>query len=159
MAQFVTDRKPEHVELLKRLRKKSWADMTSSEKDLWYGEAAKGAYNHMDLNRVESVVAEIVGMTGLALTTKTNWTVWDVPLTTDMERYIGNVKDILNYCRTITDISGYPALPTTMNNLTLSGANNIEKVLELAYEAIRHYHRPAAALGEFTIGLSTLGGK
>lgn len=152
MAQFITDRSQYHIELLKRLRKKRWVDMTSSERDLWYGEAAKGAYNHMDLNRVETAVAELANKFSLTLTTKTNWTVWDIPLATDMSRYLSNVVAIRNHCATLGSVSNFPTLPTNMNALSLEGANNIEKVLELAYG-----FAVSSEIGKFEIGKSTLG--
>lgn len=85
--------------------------------------ATKGAYNYSDLNRVERAVAEISDDLGLGLTTKTNWTMWDVPRMSDWTRYINNVK-------TIRDILGSSiALPEIGDKLTYSDANNIEKIL------------------------------
>lgn len=158
MVQLITDRKQQHIELLKRLRKKRWADMTASERTAWYGEATKGAYNYTDLNRVENAVAEIAALAGLSLTTKTNWTVWDTPVSSDMSRYLNNVARIRSYCATLGSVSNFPTLPSTMSGLTLESANNIEKVLELAYEVVKNSIRPGSELGEFKLGVSTLGG-
>lgn len=86
-------------------------------------KATKGAYNYSDLNRVERAVAEISDDLGLGLTTKTDWTMWDVPRMSDWTRYINNVK-------TIRDILGSSiALPEIGDKLTYSDANNIEKIL------------------------------
>lgn len=97
----------------------------------------KGTYSYTDLNRVEAAVSEIAALfpvlgTSLVLTTKTNWGLpgaflsaeW--PVTSQMQRYLGNVVAIKNNF-------GIPVqLPATMAKLTWSGANNIEKVLQMA---------------------------
>ena len=92
--------------------------------------ATKGAYNYSDLNRVERAVSEISEIAGLGLTTKTTWTMWDVPKSSDMARYLSNIELIRSFFDIDVDI------PTTMNNLTYADANNIELVLQAAYGAI-----------------------
>lgn len=129
--QLVVDRTQAHVDLLNRLRKKGWANMSPSEKNQWYGEAAKGAYNCSDLNRVESAVAELSSIFGLDLSTKTNWGIWDIPLDSEMDRYLGNVVKIRNM---MSGIPNLPVLPNNMDGLSYRSANNIEKVLMMAYE-------------------------
>lgn len=86
--------------------------------------ATKGAYNFSDLNRVERAVAEISSLENLKLTTKTNWGMWDVPTVSDMNRYLSNVKAIRTYAESSIE------LPDTMDNLTYTYANNIERVIE-----------------------------
>lgn len=90
--------------------------------------ATKGAYNYSDLNRVERMVEYISALKGLNLVTKTNWTMWEIPKASDMERYLSNIKSIRN------SISSSIELPNSMNNLTFTDANNIEKVLMEATE-------------------------
>ena len=92
--------------------------------------ATKGAYNYSDLNRVERAVAEISDRASLGLVTKTDWGAWDIPRTSDMTRYLNNIKTI----KTRYNIN--IALPDSMNHLTYETANNIEKILLAAYEAI-----------------------
>lgn len=91
--------------------------------------ATKGAYNYSDLNRVERAVAEISELAGLNLSTKTDWTMWDVPIEAEMTRYLSNVR----YIKTVFGID--TSLPETMNNLNYESANNIEKILQVAYQA------------------------
>lgn len=91
-------------------------------------EATKGAYNYSDLNRVERAVAEISDMAGMGLVTKTNWTMWDVPTATDMNRYLSNIRAIK------TRFGIETSLIDTMNNLNYTSANNIEKILLAAYQ-------------------------
>lgn len=93
-------------------------------------EATKGAYNYSDLNRVERAVEEISALAGLGLTTKTNWSMWDVPTMSEMSRYLGNIKSVRAYCGSTIE------LPESMNHLTYETANNIEKILLVAYDKV-----------------------
>lgn len=133
MVELITDRTQYHVSLLNRLRKKAFSSMTASEQDAWFTDAAKGAYNYTDLNRVETAVSELAAELGLNLVTKTNWTLWDIPIQADMERYLWNVEAIRDACP--GDVT-FPALPSSMSKLTFEGANNIEIVLQLVYEEL-----------------------
>lgn len=94
-------------------------------------EATKGAYNYSDLNRVERAVAELSDMLGLGLTTKTDWSMWDIPTALDMERYLRNVATLRQQLEAETTI---PAAPLSMNKLTYTDANNIELILSAVYE-------------------------
>lgn len=161
MVELITDRTQYHVTLLNRLRKKPWNSMTSSEQMAWNGEAAKGAYNYTDLNRVETAVSELAVELGLSLTTKTNWTLWDIPVQSDMDRYLGNVAAIRDAC---PGEVAFPDLPDSMNNLSFEGANSIEKVLLLVYEELHGVvvdpEEPGEysnVLGKFVLGKSVLG--
>lgn len=92
--------------------------------------ATKGAYNYSDLNRVERAVSEISDIEGLGLTTKTDWAMWDVPTKADMNRYLGNIGVLKTLYRVDIEI------PDSMENLTYETANNIERIILAAYEAI-----------------------
>lgn len=147
---LITDRTYAHVELLKKLNKKPYKDMTKDERNSWMsGEAAKGAYNYTDLNRVESAVAEIAAKMGLNLTTKTDWTIADIPDQVDMSRYLGNVVAIRDACPGGDE---FPTLPDDMSGLDYRGANNIERVLEIAYEHITSGVSGKGALGAMVLG-------
>lgn len=97
--------------------------------------ATKGAYNYSDLNRVERVVSEISDELGLNLVTKTDWKMWDIPRSEDMERFLNNIREIRAALPVRMDI------PETINKLTYDGANNIEKVLLGWYESNLFYYR------------------
>lgn len=97
--------------------------------------ATKGAYNYSDLNRVERAVKEIAEDIGLTLTTKTDWTMWDVPRVSDMVRYVDNVRAIQNA------LGGIIALPEIGDRFTYSDANNIELILSNASEYIENSPR------------------
>jgi hypothetical protein len=92
--------------------------------------ATKGAYNYSDLNRVERAVEEISDRAELNLTTKTNWTMWELPDETEMSRYLGNISAIKEH------FGINIGLPASMNNLTYEYANNIELILSAAYESL-----------------------
>lgn len=89
---------------------------------------AKGYYNHTDLNRVGHNVEYLSGVLngyGYAVTAspKTNWAVGNVPRASDMETYLGDVQAIKDRFYGATD------LPSSMNSLTHTDANNIEILL------------------------------
>lgn len=109
-------------------------------------QATKGAYNYSDLNRVERAVAELSDLFGLGLITKTDWSMWDIPTASDMERYINNIARIRAVCN---HISGVPQTPSDMNGLTYTAANNIEKILTAGYQqALSEYHSNDLICGE-----------
>ena len=159
MIELITNRTQYHVSLLNRLRKKPWSSMTASEQAAWNGEAALGAYNYTDLNRVETAVRELAAELGLNLTTKTDWTLWDIPVASEMERYLGNIVAIRDACP--GDVV-FPTLPVSMNGLTFEGANNIEIVLQMVNEELNKIpsgdeSEYSSILGEFVLGKSVLG--
>lgn len=148
MVNLITDRSLEHVNLHRRLAEKGWSNMTTSERTTWQsGDATKGAYNYTDLNRVETAVAELSEFFRLGLKTKTDWGNWDIPYLKEqgVERYLNNVKRVRDACPSSL---GFPTLPNSMDNLTYEGANNIEKVLVLAYQ----YAESIARSGEIYSG-------
>jgi hypothetical protein len=126
MVELITDRTQQHVDLLKALQKIGWDNLNSEQREQWYGEAAKGAYNHTDLNRVESAVAELAEILGIELTTKTDWGVWDLPTHSDMKRYLDNVEVIKN---AVWGGANLPHVPYHANGLTYEDANTIENIL------------------------------
>lgn len=146
---FITDRTQGDVEFLEYVRRKGYENLTAYERQQW--ERGRGAYNYNDLNRVESNVEWLAGQLGLTLTVKTNWTIWDVPTTSDMNRYLYNIRMVRDAC---TPGLGYPTLPTAMSNLTYAGANAIEKVLEICYQDVRG---SSAVLGMGRLGSMVLG--
>lgn len=145
MVNLITDRTQDHVILRNRLARKGWANMTASEREIWLsGDATKGAYNFTDLNRVESAVAEISDYFGLGLTTKTDWNNWDYLTEKEMNRYLNNVKAIVN---AFPDLVGFPELPYNMHYLTYESANNIEIAL-----LVVHRYLASVRCGEIYCG-------
>ena len=78
---FITDRTQADVDRLNELRLKRWSELTAAEQSEWLNDGLKGAYNAMDLNRVETAVqvlaAELTALGfPISVTTKTNWLLW-----------------------------------------------------------------------------------
>lgn len=92
--ELITNRTQHNVDTLTRLRRKGWQNLSATERAEYLGNAALGAYNYTDLNRVESAVASISSTKNLGLVTKTNWSAWDTPTQSDMERYLGNINAV-----------------------------------------------------------------
>lgn len=105
--------------------------MTAREQQEWYVNAAKGAYNYSDLNRVETAVSELSEFYNLGLVTKTDWTKWDTPTQADMTRYLSNIGVIRSMCFANLTL---PPLPATMDHLTYRVANDLEEILGIAYQ-------------------------
>ena len=159
---LITDRTQPDEERVEELAAKGYDAMSDAEKAEWDGEM-KGAYDASDLNRVESAVAylaellvllpielkEYAASKGVAfdaffdvpydaaaydLTTKTDWTELDSPTPEQMARYLENVKAL----RSALDYATSD-LPGSMDNLTIDGANAIEKALNGLYAAISEF--------------------
>lgn len=114
-------------------------------------------YEYTDLNRVESAVAEIAALfpaLGIAddMKTKTDWqlpadfSVETWPVESQMVRYLSNVERIKKL------FPNSIKLPTSMSELTWTGANNIEKVLQIAFERIRGIQKSYKYSGELFAG-------
>lgn len=97
--------------------------------------AVKGAYNYSDLNRVEMAVRDISELLEMNLVTKTDWSVWDVPLRDDINRYLGNLRAIRER------FSRPEMLPESLDKLTYTVANDIESFLEIAYRCADAVYR------------------
>lgn len=128
--EFVTDRTLADVERWRELHDKGWEAMTPEEQAEWLG-GMKGAYNHTDMNRVESLVEKFVarfreGGVNLSLVTKTDWTRSDWPTSTDMSRYFSNVAAIR--AAAVVDAKT-PEAPTVKMPFDYNRANDIEKIL------------------------------
>ena len=150
MPLMIYDRTPADLTRLLYLRRKidasGWDSLTAAEQNEWLS-GSKAAYNYTDLNRVEQAVHYLSDRLQLdgyysGNITKEDWCREDIPRHSDMLRYLGNVKRLVEvYCLLPTS----PGLPATMDQLDISGANAIEKVLvDINYligqmEAAYHY--------------------
>ena len=126
MLDFVTDRTQADVDRVNELSAKGWDNMTAEEQAEW-SAGLKGAYNYTDFNRVETAVAHLSEKFDLSLTTQTNWTKWDIPKQSDIDRFMGNIVAV----RAVASVyTATPNTPTSMNRLTYTLANDIEKILK-----------------------------
>ena len=88
----------------------------------------KGYYNYTDLNRVETWCEYLANLLTsysypVSITIKKNWTMSDLPNTTDMERIRSNVNAIK------TAFHAYTNIPENLEYMTIEKANDIEKIL------------------------------
>lgn len=102
------------------------------------GGVVKGAYNASDLNRVAAVCGELytsLTESGYKLPsyfpTPTDWTISGIPYQRLMDYYIGNIAAMKAVLDAETDI------PESMDNVNVSGANAIERLLEEVENRLR----------------------
>lgn len=165
LPQLVTDRTEEDAAYTEALYQRlADPDLPEAERgallqELLTSETVdKGTYNAEDLNRVETATMMLredisrlpavledranaleldwdplydPDLTPPTLTGKTDWTVQGLPGTSDMARYLGNVRTLGETLNVQN-----PALPASMDDLTVQGANAIEEALEADYEAL-----------------------
>lgn len=96
-------------------------------------ETEKGYYWITDLNRVGSAVKYIASLfaqqgTNVDVVGKADWQDNQIPTPQQLERYLQDVRNL----REVTDISQLlPEIPSSIDDLGVDGANNIERLLEL----------------------------
>ena len=127
---LITDRTSDDVTRWKTLRDKGWAAMTDEEKAEWQ-TSLKGAYNYVDMNRVEGAVqyiAERMTALGYVISPDTHlvWSMEDFPTKADMDRYFGNVAALREM---IAVYETTPKAPTTAKKFDYRAANDIEQIL------------------------------
>lgn len=133
----------------------------SSEELAEYMAGMKGAYNYTDMNRVGQAVAYIADRMialpteletyreerevaddpayhvpydadSVVVTAKTNWAMGDTPTQSVVAAYLADLSTLR---KQITLPADTPAVPTSLNNLTFSVANDIEYLLYVIYQA------------------------
>ena len=127
---LITDRTQRDVERWRLLHSKGYDALTDAEKAEWQ-TAMKGAYNYVDMNRVESAVAFVANRLSelgyfISPEIKATWNVTDHPTKADMNRYFGNIallRAVLPLYQTT------PTAPTTSKKMDYQVANDIEKIL------------------------------
>lgn len=137
MENYITDRTLSDVERVRYLRKIGYQNMTEAERAEW-DAPMKGAYNHTDLNRVETAVARISCELGVILSTKTDWKENEIPTMEQMQRYLDNVYAIRLRCRIS---SSYPMPTRTMTGFNFINANDIEMTLKRCEETLNAVFR------------------
>ena len=82
------------------------------------------------INRVEGDTGYIADLLEIiaSLTIVNNWIRSDIPVTTDTTRIISNVQTCIDEMELTVSVV---AMPATLENLTYTGANNIEENLRL----------------------------
>lgn len=127
---LVTDRTYEDVQLWQTLKALGWEGMSPTQQAKW-SAGLKGAYNALDLNRVNEAMeylADVFTSYGYAVTLQPTptWSVGEIPNEEQMAAYLANVSEL----RAVLDMpSTTPAVPEDMALLTYIEANNIEQIL------------------------------
>lgn len=98
---------------------------------------SKAYYNYTDLNRIElwcEYLAEILNsyLYSASILTKSNWTMFDFPTQSEMERIRINISTLKQAYFSFTEI------PQNLENMTWQKANDIEKVLYDIDYLLRH---------------------
>lgn len=131
--QLVTDRSRADVTYVQTLVAKI-CNGTATEAELaqWNGAALKGSYNATDFNRVGvamEYVADRFHKYGYraAIAPKLDWKETDMPVPTDVERYLSDLAVLRGI---IAVMQSTPEVPAHMDGFTYVEANNIEKILE-----------------------------
>lgn len=128
---LITDRTKEDVEQIKRLMQIGFAAMTEEEQAQWLS-GLKGAYNATDLNRVTEAMeylAERLHQYGYSVELNiqpAEWTVSDIPISTQLNRYLSNVQTLRDAYYVLPTT---PTVPPDMDRLTYQEANDIEQML------------------------------
>jgi hypothetical protein len=119
-------------------------------------EWLKGCYNYIDLNRVEEwckYLSDLLNSYGYVnlISEKTDWILTDIQTVDQMARYLNNVKILM---KTFILKKDTPKLPHTINKLTYSQANDIERILYDINELIEKMEAIFRYLGTFYSGES-----
>ena len=127
---LVFDRKQADKDRIVYLGSLGWENMTDAEKEEFLNPG-KGAYNYTDWNRVGLAVLQIASNlksagNSVSVAAKTNWTMDDIPSTDQMEKYLSNIRAIRN---ALAVYNSTPSVPSQMRKLTISKANDIERIL------------------------------
>lgn len=89
----------------------------------------KGKYDYVDYNRVGQAINYVANEIGLVgISAKTDWTNLDIPRVSDMNQYRGYIYTIR---QALGMSNGWPQTNNAI--LTITGANQIEKLLYDAY--------------------------
>ena len=127
---LITDRTQADVDAVRALAAKGWAKMTDTEKAAWTA-GLKGAYNAADLNRVGAAVLYIAGRLTDAgyhapVAPKQDWQLQDIPTPAQMQRYLADISTVR---AALAVMPTTPEVPTSMDTLTYTEANDIEQIL------------------------------
>lgn len=127
---LITDRTQADVNYVRDLNNLGLSGMTAAEL-AEYLAGLKGAYNATDLNRVGAAVSYIASRFveygySVTVTAKQDWTVNDIPTEGDLAYYLSDIAAIRDV---ISVIPTTPAVPTDLDRLTYTEANDIEQIL------------------------------
>ena len=156
----------------------------SAEELAEYMAGMKGAYNYTDMNRVGQAVAYIADRMialpteletyreerevaddpayhvpydadSVVVTAKTNWAMGDTPTQSVVAAYLADLSTLR---KQITLPADAPAVPTSLNNLTFSVANDIEYLLYVIYQAFLEVEATLYRKIDYTVATNAYAG-
>ena len=154
---FVYDRTESDVQRAQFLRARKWDELSAGERAEWAG-GLKGSYNAGDLTRVDgntAIIAQAVLAASLPVSvtgTKT-WNMVDIPARIQMERIRQNVLALRN---ALPMPASLPAVPATLEQMTFTKANDIERILWMVNLLIDSIPKNMRYVNTFQVGGGTL---
>lgn len=131
MLNLITDRTQYDVDraeyIMDKARTGGYENLIPQEKREWL-DGFKACYDYQSYNRLEQAVLSLEDKLKaqgyqISLVTKIDWNELDMPTEANLNRILSNVNQLKDVVSIIKD------LPTSMNNITYEGANEIEKTL------------------------------
>lgn len=111
----------------------------------------KGWYSALDLIRVGEAMLYVQGLLddfgySVPLKVKLDWQITDIPTYALMRRYIDDVQALRDV---VPLLDTTPPAPESANNLTYTGANNIEQILSDIDYVVHHIFETMFRAGQF----------
>lgn len=129
---LITDRTQADADKVSQLIEKGWGAMSDDEKAEFL-TSLKGAYNAEDWNRVAAAIVYVAerlrsecGYVVEIQDAKQDWAIADIPTEKDCNIQLTNCETVRNI---LPVMDSTPAVPTDMDELTWSEANDIEQIL------------------------------
>jgi hypothetical protein len=142
---LITDRTWADVLRARELAIRAYHELAPAEQLEWDSNL-KGRYNASDMNRVEEVIQFIISLfqaydipTPTPPIPQRTWTDSDAPTYGELQGYLQKVIDIRQAWLVMATT---PQVPSTINNLLYTGANDIEQIL---FDVLLRIHAMEAA--------------
>lgn len=148
---LITDRTADDVEEWNALRQLGLPGMAEEQLAMW-NAGMKGAYKASDFNRVSEAynylasIMQTLGLISSYTPLKTTWEVGETPLVEQRAAYINGIAQLKNAVLAIGN------LPSSLDALTYTDANNIETVLINVYRRIQEMDSSIPHSGEWFSG-------
>ena len=123
-----------------KILENGWASLSTAEKNQW-NAGMRGAWNYTDLNRIGQAIDYVVtyatniGWSNVpSVTTKTDWSVTDIPTSAQLSTYI--ITPLTAIRNMIEVPSGTPSVPGHFGYMSVGKANNVEKIILAVYNQL-----------------------
>lgn len=147
---LITDRTQFDVDRVKNLSKKGWANLTAEERAEWEA-GLKGAYNAIDLNRVQGAMRYLQARFAdlgynVELSEAKTWMKSDCPTIAELNNYLADIRAIRGV---VTLLNTTPPAPDTMVRFNYQKANDIEQILFDVDELLTYMAASMVYSGDF----------